>query len=250
MLRGELFMGNNKKNDNSDNDLFVLLNQADSNSTVRYERTEFGKHIDHVTAFYSVLDEDQRSAFMHPAHNDESLRPFEATLNQSLLDRWNDLKEEADKIGGSYDPRQDDLNDVDFAVAGLRTMMDEYPSSDPVTKAIQDNTIEELGGLDAVDDLMQSSMNPDIGVNGLDPIIQKKLLGLQGSTYSYIVARNELGEWEVVNAFRDGKPIEVVGTTGGGIDFKDTPAPEEPSNAPVPQSPEITIDTPKPDGGW
>lgn len=192
--------------------------------TTSIERTAFGKHFDHVDSFYTDLTSDQKDAFLHPAHQDQDLKNFESLLNPSLLDRWQDLKDEAHELGGSYDPQN--TSDIELAASSLRTMMDNYPSSDPGTKLVQDHMIESLGGTEAVLDIIQTTLDPELGAEALPPEIKDTLLSGQQDTYAFSTATNENNGQEVVEIFFNGQPIELVATSDGGVKLPgDSPDP-------------------------
>lgn len=215
--------------------LMNMFNDHGGFTTSSIERTEFGKHVDHTNAFYASLSPEQKEAFVSPLEQEgQELANFEASLSPEALDRWQDLKDESNALGGWYNPQNE--SDIELAASSLRTMMDNYPSSDPTTKLVQDQMIEKLGGEDAVLDIIQQSMTPGLGAEGLPPEIQETLLGAQNDTYSFTLETDENGHQAIVESFFNGEPIELVGTADGGVELQDT------SNDPVINDPTLNND--------
>ena len=223
----------------------MLLGMFNNNGgiTTAFERTDFGKHIDHTNAFYDSLGEEQQEAFVSPLDKGQDLADFEATLNPEQLERWQDLKEDSNTLGIWYNPENE--TDLGLAVSSLRTMMDNYPSSDPQEKLVQDQLIEKLGGEDAVHDLIQDSMDPEIGAEGLPSDIKETLLNAGNDTYTFEVANNGVDQQEVVGAFFNGQPIEVVGTSDGGLELTDSATNPAIENPALQNDAEVEVSIPK-----
>lgn len=224
------------KNKNEDNLFIALLNDQNGFSTV-IERTEFGKHVDHISAFYGSLDDQQKEEFLHAAHPDDQLRAFESLLDSGQLNIWQGLKDEADLLGGSFNPQN--KSQLEIAASSLRTMMDQYPASDPVAKAIQDHAIDRLGGMDCVKDIIQQSMDPELGAASLALEVQQKLLTGLDDKFSCTETVGPNGEACPIEVFFNGEPIELIGTADGGVKLPEdlpgegpAPGPEQPSSLP------------------
>ncbi len=214
--------------------LMNMFNDQGGATTTSIERTEFGIHIDNTNAFYASLSPEQQDAFVSPLAQGQDLADFEASLSPEALDRWQDLKDDSHTLGVWHNPENE--SELELAASGLRTMMDNYPSSDPASKLVQDQMIEKLGGEDAVLDLIQQSMTPGLGAEGLPPEAQEILLDAQNDTYSFTLETDENGHQAIVEGFFNGEPIELVGTADGGVELQDT------SNDPVINDPTLNND--------
>ncbi len=173
-------------------DLYLqyLLRQRQNagGTTTTIERTEFGKHVDHVDTFYGNLSSEQQENYVHTAHDPSptEIANFTDMLNDSQVEQWQQLCAEAESLGSSYTPEKA-LEGVDLDLANLRTMLDNGLSEDPATRAIQERTIEKLGGNEAVYDLIQDSLAPDFDISQLDPDMQARFMDVSDDQYTYNV---------------------------------------------------------------
>jgi len=204
------------------NDLYYLLEMerlrgAAGGTYSYYEKTEFGKHIDEVNGFYGGLSDEQKGLFVTPLGEHEGREAFENSLNSSQLEQWNSIKDDAGRLGVNFTP--DNLSDLELSVTNLRNMVDRGFSDNPETRAIQEQTIENLGGIEGVNDIMQKSMTPGFDLNDLSPEVKDALLEAQNGRHEFVeTADNDVSNdaAATVDAFFDGETPEEVGQHNGG----------------------------------
>ncbi|MDW3210303.1 MAG: hypothetical protein R8N23_10575 [Reichenbachiella sp.] len=200
-----------------------------------YERTEFGKHIDHMNAFYGSLSPDQQEAFVDPFSDEQEMAEFENSLTSGQLEFWGIIKSEAENLNGYAIP-DEDISESDLAMSSLRTMLDLGLSDNPEIRAIQNQTIENLGGVEAAMKLAEDTINPDFELN---PAVEANLIDAQNGEHEYFEHNN------VVESFFEGQPFEVAGSLQGGV------LPDQmidKTEAPTVESPGIQIAPLIPDG--
>lgn len=225
--------------DNKGNELYHLLElerlRAAAGGGYSYiERTEFGKHIDEVNGFYGGLSDEQKELFVTPLGHHEGREAFENSLNDSQREQWDNIKDEAGRLEINVTP--DNLSDLELAATNLRNMVDQGFSDNPEVRAIQEQTIESLGGIEGVNDIIQKSMTPGFDLDDLSPEVQGALLEAQNGQHEFVVtADNDVSNdaAATVDAFFDGETPEEVGQHNGGampddmVPANDTTAPAQ-----------------------
>lgn len=182
-----------------------------------YEKTEFGKHIDEVNGFYGRLSDEQKDLFVTPLGDHAGREAFENSMNSAQLEQWENIKGDAGRLEINVTP--DNLSDLELAATSLRTMVDRGFSDHPEIRAMQEQTIENLGGIEGVNDIIQKSMTPGFDLNDLSPEIKDALLEAQNGRHTFVVsADNDVSNdaAATVDAFFDGETPEEVGQHNGG----------------------------------
>ena len=181
--------------------------------------------------FRSRLTAEQTIAFFNRLEQDAN-DSMEDMLNLDLLEEWQKLMHVRNSLEAK-DFNGGEPYGIEDALDGLQQLIENGMPEDPVGNAIVQQTINNLGGWEAAQEIVKQSQQPDFDPSQLDPEIYDALINAANTTYTtyHTEVIITISPVEEVNEFFNGSSPEIIGMNGENLIpphmLPDTPNPTE-----------------------